>query len=125
MCFLCVNRKVGGLGILQECQLHCDKNFDWKSYDFPYYHQGIMNITWNIPINGNSKILLFRSELFKSVYYTYFLHPYYFRNSYSKMFVSILILCIVSFTYLSFDQISQLHKSILLIFFFKTFFRWR
>ena len=65
MCFLCVNRKVGGLGILQECQLHCDKNFDWKSYDFPYYHQGIMNITWNIPINGNSKILLFRSELFK------------------------------------------------------------
>jgi len=47
--FLCVNRKVGDFGILQECQLHCDKNFDWKSYDFAYYHQGIMNITWNIP----------------------------------------------------------------------------
>ena len=38
LCFLCVNRKVGGLGILQECQLHCDKNFDRKSYDFVYYH---------------------------------------------------------------------------------------
>ena len=124
-----MNRKVGGLGILQECQLQCDKNFDWKSYDFAYYHKGIMNITWNIPKwqwqNPTFPIGIIQICVIKCVYYTYFLHPYYLRNSYSKVFVSILILCIVSFTYLFFDQISQLHKSILLIFFFKTFFRWR
>ena len=58
----------------------------------------------------------------KCVYYTYFLRPYYLRNSSSKVFVSILILCVMSLIKFDvFDQISILHKNDLLTSFLKLF----